>query len=748
MTLGTSVRPAARRRCPSSATPRGTWSVWRDVARVFGIAIGASEAYRRRMSLPARNLAALSVSGQGLGCMGMSFAYGPVDGDEALATLERARELGVTFLDTADVYGGGANEELVGKAIASYRDDVVLATKFGIVVRDGARTADGSPDYVRASCDASLGRLGTDRIDLYYLHRPDTTVPIEETFGAMGELVAAGKVRHLGISEATADTIKRAHAVHPITALQSEWSLFSRDLEAEIVPTCRELGIGIVPYSPLGRGFLTGAVTSVDELAADDFRRTVPLFDEANIDANLALVDVVRAIAGERECTPGQVALAWLQAQGDDVVPIPGTKRRRYLEENVAALGLSLDSGGARPPRRAPRVGRSVQRHGLGRPRHPFALSRWSSQELSCGWPRRSEAGSGWARRTPRDPLQRFLSEGDELVTRRTLGRRRTPAGLVHGAGQLLDGSERRRERGHREEACNTRLDPGIGLCRRDDRGRGQGPTEVEVLPLPPQDGLGIEGQVILYPRPDPGIAPCAERAGDPGRVSAAVEQGEECTDLHARHGNPPACGRGRGGHRIADRDETQAIERPPVEVEQSTADHDTAGRGGDVRVGPLGEGGDRATGGLEGAEVAKDAEVGVGSGADDHRRDVAVLVGEDVAVVAPEHAAPRERTRQRAGRRVAAPPVGAGHVGHAGIGAELRRRCQPGQPTARVDHEIGAADRAVHHHAHDTPALLGEPLHPADGDGEPVDLVRRLPQRSLVGRSTGPHPDGLRGVI
>ncbi len=209
--------------------------------------------------------------------MGMSFAYGPVDGDEALATLERARELGVTFLDTADVYGMGANEELVGQAIAGYRDEVVLATKFGIVVRDGTRTADGSPDYVRASCDASLGRLGTDRIDLYYLHRPDTTVPIEETFGAMGELVAAGKVHNLGISEATADTIRRAHAVHPITALQSEWSLFSRELETEIVPTCRELGIGIVPYSPLGRGFLTGAVTSVDELAADDFRRTVPL---------------------------------------------------------------------------------------------------------------------------------------------------------------------------------------------------------------------------------------------------------------------------------------------------------------------------------------------------------------------------------------------------------------------------------------------------------------------------------------
>jgi aryl-alcohol dehydrogenase-like predicted oxidoreductase len=275
--------------------------------------------------------------------MGMSFAYGPIDGDEAVATLARARELGVSFLDTADVYGFGANEELVGKAIAGYRDEVVLATKFGIVARDGARGVDGTPEYVRSACDASLGRLGVETIDLYYLHRPDSNVPIEETVGAMAELVATGKVRHLGLSEASPDTIRRAHAVHPITALQSEWSLFSRALETEIVPACRELGIGLVPFSPLGRGFLTGSVQSVDDLAADDFRRTVPLFDDVNIDANLALVEVVKAIATERGCTPGQVALAWLQAQGDDVVAIPGTKRRKYLEENVAALDVELD---------------------------------------------------------------------------------------------------------------------------------------------------------------------------------------------------------------------------------------------------------------------------------------------------------------------------------------------------------------------------------------------------------------------
>jgi aryl-alcohol dehydrogenase-like predicted oxidoreductase len=279
--------------------------------------------------------------------MGMSFAYGPIDAAEAEATLARAHELGVTFLDTADAYGLGANEELVGRAIAGYRDEVVLATKFGIRVRDirtRAREIDGSPAYVHAACDASLDRLNVETIDLYYLHRPDTNVPIEDTFGAMAELVAAGKVRHLGISEASAETIRRAHAVHPIAALQSEWSLFSRDLEADIVPTCRELGIGIVPYSPLGRGFLTGAVSNIEDLADDDFRRTVPLFSEANLDANLALVGVVGEIAAERGCTQGQVALAWLQAQGDDVVAIPGTKRRKYLEENVAAVALTLDA--------------------------------------------------------------------------------------------------------------------------------------------------------------------------------------------------------------------------------------------------------------------------------------------------------------------------------------------------------------------------------------------------------------------
>jgi aryl-alcohol dehydrogenase-like predicted oxidoreductase len=299
------------------------------------------------MTLPTRTLgtARLEVPAQGLGCMGMSFAYGPIDGDEAVATLHRARELGVTFLDTADIYGFGANEELVGKAIAGYRDEVVLATKFGIVARDGTRGVDGSPEHAREACEASLGRLGVDHIDLYYLHRPDTTVPIEDTVGAMAELVAAGKVRYLGLSEASVDTVRRAAAVHPITALQSEWSLFTRDLEREIIPTCRELGIGIVPYSPLGRGLLTGTVSSLDEMADDDFRRTQPRFWDDNLPANLALVEVVKEIAADHGCTPGQVALAWVQAQGDDVVPIPGTKRRKYLEENVAALDVTLGAG-------------------------------------------------------------------------------------------------------------------------------------------------------------------------------------------------------------------------------------------------------------------------------------------------------------------------------------------------------------------------------------------------------------------
>jgi aryl-alcohol dehydrogenase-like predicted oxidoreductase len=299
------------------------------------------------MTLPTRALGRTgpTVSAQGLGCMGMSFAYGTPDRAEAESTIARALDLGVTFFDTADMYGFGENEELVGKALAGRRDEVVLATKFGIHLdpdAPGGRGVRGDAAYVRQACDASLGRLGLDHIDLYYQHRPDVTVPIEETVGAMAELVQAGKVRHLGLSEASADTIRRAAAVHPIAALQSEWSIFSRDIEAEIVPTCRELGIGLVPYSPLGRGLLTGAVSSLDELQGDDFRRTVPRFQGDNLDRNLEQVAVVRSVADERGAAPGQVALAWLAAQGDDVVPIPGTKRRRWLEENVAALSVEL----------------------------------------------------------------------------------------------------------------------------------------------------------------------------------------------------------------------------------------------------------------------------------------------------------------------------------------------------------------------------------------------------------------------
>jgi aryl-alcohol dehydrogenase-like predicted oxidoreductase len=285
------------------------------------------------------------VSRLGLGCMGMSFAYGETDDTESIATLHRALDLGITFLDTADMYGFGANEELIGRTIKDRRDEVFLATKFGIVgdPRDPAvRGVNGSPAYVRSAIDASLGRLGVDHVELYYQHRADPAVPIEETVGAMASLVEAGKVRYLGLSEASADTIRRAQAVHPITAVQTEWSLFSRDIEESVLPTCRELGIGIVPYSPLGRGMLTGAVPRTSELAAGDYRRTLPRFSAENEDANLALVEEIRAVAGRYDATPGQVALAWVLAQGNDVAPIPGTKRRKYLEENARALDLVL----------------------------------------------------------------------------------------------------------------------------------------------------------------------------------------------------------------------------------------------------------------------------------------------------------------------------------------------------------------------------------------------------------------------
>ncbi|WP_067479544.1 aldo/keto reductase [Nocardia amamiensis] len=291
-----------------------------------------------------RKLGELTVGAQGLGCMGMSQAYG-VRGndDESIATIHRALDLGVTLLDTANVYGPETNERLVGRAIADRRDQVVLATKFGIVWGEGgALGARGDAAYVEQSCDASLTRLGVDHIDLYYQHRVDPDVPIEETWGALAELVTAGKVRYLGISEASAETIRRAHAVHPVTALQSEWSLWTRDIEAEVLPTCRELGIGIVPFAPLGRGFLTGAITSTTELPADDMRRRLPRFADGNLDRNLAIVAALRSLADEKGVTAGQLALAWVHSRGADVVPIPGTKRRTYLEENVAAVDIEL----------------------------------------------------------------------------------------------------------------------------------------------------------------------------------------------------------------------------------------------------------------------------------------------------------------------------------------------------------------------------------------------------------------------
>ena len=297
-----------------------------------------------------RKLGSLEVSELGLGCMGMSAFYGPADEEESIATIRRALELGINFLDTAQIYGPLTNEELVGRAIKGRRDEYVIATKFARRVDKAVAgdmstvgAVDGSAEHVRTSIDGSLERLGTDHVDLYYQHRVDPNTPIEETVGAMAELVQAGKVRHIGLSEAAAETIRRAHAVHPIAAVQTEYSLWSRDPERNgVLATCRELGIGFVPYSPLGRGFLSGRFTSPDQLAENDFRRSGPRFTGQNLDANLKLAQKLAEIAEEKQVTPAQLAIAWVLAQGDDIVPIPGTKRRTYLEQNAGAVDVEL----------------------------------------------------------------------------------------------------------------------------------------------------------------------------------------------------------------------------------------------------------------------------------------------------------------------------------------------------------------------------------------------------------------------